>query len=103
ADQVWRGRFAVASMHNDGFGKDLLSGSRNGNKNTNAARLTLGFYPSNNFNAQLEFDGVRDNSNPRGAKILAVNSFYPTYQPLSSDFDTRSGMPQLNHTKLYGT
>lgn len=103
ADQVWRGRLAVASMHNDGFGKDLLSGSRNGNKNTNAARLTLGFYPSNNFNAQLEFDGVRDNSNPRGAKMLAVNSFYPTYQPLSSDFDTRSGMPQLNHTKLYGT
>jgi len=103
ADQVWRGRLAMASMHNDGFGKDLLSGSRNGNKNTNAARLTLGFYPSNNFNAQLEFDGVRDNSNPRGAKMLAVNSFYPTYQPLSSDFDTRSGMPQLNHTKLYGT
>ena len=103
ADQVWRGRLAVASMHNNGFGKDLLSGSRNGNKNTNAARLTLGFYPSNNFNAQLEFDGVRDNSNPRGAKMLAVNSFYPTYQPLSSDFDTRSGMPQLNHTKLYGT
>ena len=103
ADQVWRGRLAVASLHNDGFGKDLLTGSRNGNKNTNAARLTLGFFPSSNFNAQLEFDGVRDNSNPRGAKMLEVNKFYPTYQPLASDFDTRSGMPQLNHTKLYGS
>ena len=103
ADEMWRGRIAYASSHNDGFGENILTGSRNGNKNTNAARLTLGFYPSNNFNAQLEFDGVRDNSNPRGAKMLAVNSFYPTYQPLSSDFDTRSGMPQLNHTKLYGT
>ena len=103
ADQVWRGRLAVASLHNDGFGKDLLTGSRNGNKNTNAARLTLGFFPSNNFNAQLEFDGVRDNSNPRGAKMLEVNKFYPQYQPLASDFDTRSGMPQLNHTKLYGS
>ncbi|HEX8776607.1 MAG TPA: TonB-dependent receptor [Rhodanobacter sp.] len=103
ADQVWRGRLAVASLHNDGFGKDLLTGSRNGNKNTNAARLTLGFFPSNDFNAQLEFDGVRDNSNPRGAKMLEVNKFYPQYQPLAGDFDTRSGMPQLNHTKLYGS
>ncbi len=103
ADQVWRGRLAVASLHNDGFGKDIDTGSRNGNKNTNAARLTLGFFPSNSFNAQLEFDGVRDNSNPRGAKMLAVNKFYPQYQPLAGDFDTRSGFAQLNHTKLYGT
>ena len=103
ADQVWRARLAVASMHNDGFGKDIDTGSRNGNKNTNAARLTLGFFPSNDFNAQLEFDGVRDNSNPRGARMLEVNAFYPNYQPLDSDYDTRSGMAQLNHTKLYGS
>ena len=103
ADQVWRGRLSVASLHNNGFGKDIVTGSRNGNKNTNAARLTLGFFPSNRFNAQLEFDGVRDNSNPRGAKMLVVNKFYPQYQPLAGDFDTRSGMPQLNHTKVYGS
>ena len=103
ADKVWRGRLAVASLHNNGFGKDIDTGSRNGNKNTNAARLTLGFFPSNDFNAQLEFDGVRDNSNPRGARMLTVNSFYPAYQPLASDYDTRSGMAQVNHTKLYGT
>jgi iron complex outermembrane receptor protein len=103
ADQVWRGRIAVASEHNDGYGKDVLSGSRNGNKNTNSARATIGYFPSNSFNAQLSVDGVRDNSNPRGAKMLTVNALDPAYQPLSSDFDTRSGMPQLNHTKLYGS
>ena len=102
ADGVWRGRVAVASLHNDGFGKDIDTGSRNGNKNTNAGRLSLGFFPSNTFNAQLEIDGVRDNSNPRGAKMLAVNQFYPTYLPLKSDFDTRSGFAQLNHTTLEG-
>ncbi len=102
-DQVWRGRAAFASSHNDGYGTDILTGSRNGNKNSNAARATLGFFPSNSFNAQLEVDGVRDNSNPRGAKMLSVNALDPAYQPLSSDFDTRSGMPQMNHTKLYGT
>ncbi|MDW2981912.1 MAG: TonB-dependent receptor [Rhodanobacter sp.] len=103
ADQVWRGRIAYASSHNDGFGKDILTGSRNGNKNTNAARATLGFFPSDQFNAQLSVDGVRDNSNPRGAKMLTANVLAPTYQPLSSDFDTRSGFAQLNHTKLYGS
>ncbi|MDE2308151.1 MAG: TonB-dependent receptor [Xanthomonadaceae bacterium] len=103
ADRVWRGRLAVASEHNDGFGTDLLSGSRNGNKNTNAARATLGFFPSSTFNAQIEFDGVRDNSNPRGAKMLIANKFDPAYAPLSSDFNTRSGMAQLNHTKMYGS
>jgi iron complex outermembrane receptor protein len=51
----------------------------------------------------LTVDGLRDNSNPRGAKMLTTNSFYPAYQPLSSDFDTRSGMPQVNNTKLWGT
>ncbi|MFC4762544.1 TonB-dependent receptor [Dyella koreensis] len=101
-DGVWRGRVAVSSAHNDGFGKNLLTDSRNGNKNTNAARATLGFFPSKTFNAQLSVDGLRDNSNPRGAKMLTVNKFYPTYQPLSSDFDTRGGMAQLNHTEISG-
>ena len=103
ADGVWRGRIAYASEHNNGFGTDLLTGSRNGDKNTNAARATLGFFPSSTFNAQLTVDGVRDNSNPRGAKMLTSNLFDPAYAPLSSDYDTRSGMAQVNHTKLYGT
>jgi len=103
ADQVWRARAAVASEHNDGFGRDVLTGSRNGNKNTNAARATLGFFPSSSFNAQLSVDGVRDNSNPRGAKMLIANKLDRAYAPLSSDFDTRSGMAPVNHTKLYGT
>ncbi|WP_266169076.1 TonB-dependent receptor [Dyella subtropica] len=102
ADGVWRGRVVVASEHNDGFGKNLIADSRNGNKNTNAGRATLGFFPTNTFNAELSVDGLRDNSNPRGAKMLVANKFYPAYQPLSSDFDTRGGMGQRNHTELSG-
>jgi iron complex outermembrane recepter protein len=102
ADGVWRGRMAVASEHNNGFGSDIVTGSRNGNKNTNAARGTLGFFPTSNFNAQLEVDGMHDDSNPRGAKMLQVNPFYPQYLPLSSDYNTRSGMPQVNQTKMQG-
>ena len=102
SDGMWRGRIAVASEHNDGFGTDLLNNSRNGNKNTNAARASLGFFPSSNFNAQLSVDGLRDNSNPRGAKLLTVNALDPTYQPLSSNYNTRSGMAQVNNTELSG-
>ncbi|WP_049623957.1 TonB-dependent receptor [Frateuria defendens] len=101
-DGVWRGRVAVASGHNDGYGHNLLTGTRNGNKNTNAARATLGFFPSKHFNAQLSVDGMHDNSNPRGAKMLVANRFYPTFPPLSSDFNTRSGMRPFNQTKMSG-
>ena len=45
---------------------------------------------------------MHDDSNPRGAKMLTANKFYPNYQPLSSNFDTRSGMPQVNQTKMQG-
>ena len=102
SDGVWRGRVAVATEHNDGFGTDLLNDSRNGNKNTNAARASLGFFPSSTFNAQLSVDGMRDNSNPRGAKMLSANALYPQYQPLSSDYNTRSGMAQYNTTEMSG-
>jgi iron complex outermembrane receptor protein len=102
SDGVWRGRVAVASEHNDGYGTDLLTNSRNGNKNTNAARASIGFFPSSEFNAQLSVDGMRDNSNPRGAKMLTVNALDPTYQPLSSNYNTRSGMAQLNNTEMSG-
>ncbi|BDU20724.1 TonB-dependent receptor [Dyella sp. GSA-30] len=102
SDGVWRGRIAVASEHNDGYGTDLLTNSRNGNKNTNAARASIGFFPSSEFNAQLSVDGMRDNSNPRGAKLLTVNALDPTYQPLNSNYNTRSGMAQLNNTEMSG-
>jgi iron complex outermembrane receptor protein len=102
SDGVWRGRVAVASEHNDGYGTDLLTNSRNGNKNTNAARASIGFFPSSQFNAQLSVDGMRDNSNPRGAKMLTVNALDPTYQPLNSNYNTRSGMAQLNNTEMSG-
>jgi iron complex outermembrane receptor protein len=102
SDGVWRGRVAVASEHNDGYGTDLLTNSRNGNKNTNAARASIGFFPSSQFNAQLSVDGMRDNSNPRGAKMLTVNALDPAYQPLNSNYNTRSGMAQLNNTEMSG-
>lgn len=102
SDGVWRGRIAVASEHNDGYGTDLLTNSRNGNKNTNAARASIGFFPSSEFNAQLSVDGMRDNSNPRGAKLLTVNALDPAYQPLNSNYNTRSGMAQLNNTEMSG-
>lgn len=102
-NQIWRARVAVASLHNDGFGRNLYQDSRNGNKNTNAWRAAIGFFPANNFSAQLEFDGMHDNSNPRGAKLLVGTPYYPQYLPLKSDYDTRSGAPQTNYSHLRGS
>ncbi len=103
ADGVWRMRAAAATLHNDGYGHDLLTGSENSNTDTNVARVTVGFFPNARFNAQFEVDGLSDHSNPRGAQRLIVNKFDPARTPpLANPFNTQSGMPPVNLTNMHG-
>ncbi len=102
-DGLWRMRIAAATLHNNGFGHDLYNGTENGNKDINAARLTVGFFPNESFNAQFELDGMSDHSNPRGAKRLIVNQFDPNQTPpLSNPYNTQSGMSPVNLTNIRG-
>jgi len=97
ADGVWRMRVAAATLHNDGYGHDLVTGSANSNQNTNAARVSVGFFPSTRFNAQLEIDGSSDHSNPRGGQRLAVIPFDPNQTPpLPNPWNTQSDQPPVN-------
>ncbi len=102
-DGVWRGRVAYASLHHDGYGTNFTSGDSVSNQNTNAGRISAGFFPKDvPLDVQFSADTVHDNSNPRGAKLLAANKFAPTFAPLDSDYDVRSGMPSLNPTHMVG-
>ena len=38
----------------------------------------------------------------RGAKMLSVNRFAPTTQPLDDPYDVRNGMPNINDTEMKG-
>ena len=104
-DGVWRARVAYASLHHDGFGTNLNDGDPVSNQNTNAGRVSLGWFPKDTpFDAQLSADTVHDNSDPRGAKRLNVNKFDPAKTPPNnSDYDVNSGMPSLNPTHMVGS
>ncbi|MHB8570902.1 MAG: TonB-dependent receptor, partial [Metallibacterium sp.] len=96
-DGVWRFRVAAATLHHGGYGHDLLTGSPNSNQDVNAARVSLGYFPSSAFNAQVELDGVADHSNPAGGQRLAIIPFDPAHTPqLSNPWNTQSDQPPVN-------
>ncbi len=102
-DGVWRFRVAAASLHHGGFGHNLYQGGPTSNQDVNAARASVGFFPSARFSAQLEVDGEFDHSAPRGGQQLVVIPFDPAQtQPLTSRYNTRSEQPPVNLTDSGG-
>ncbi len=104
-----RGRVSVASLHNDGFGENILTGDPVSNKDIMAYRLALGAYVTENFDLQFAFDRVKDDSGVRGARMLSPNRFDALltpatgpFLPMDSRYDVRNGMPNVNHTTLGG-
>ncbi|MBV8503261.1 MAG: TonB-dependent receptor [Paucibacter sp.] len=104
ADGELRGRVAVASLKHDGYGTDLANGSGVSNQDTQAGRVSLGYYPRNlPITLQVSADETRDNSNMRGFQRLAVNAFDPNKTPpYDSRYDINSGMPNKNNTTAKG-
>ena len=97
-----RGRISVASMNNDGFGENTVTGDPVSDKDILAYRLALGAYVTDDFDLQFAFDHVRDDSGVRGAQMLEGNRFVPTAPPLDSRYDVRNGMPNVNETTMSG-
>ncbi len=100
----WRARIAVASLKRDGYGKNLTDGSDVSDQDTQATRLTAGFFPQGvPVTVQVSADDTRDKSNMRGFQMLAPNRFDPAQaQPLASRYDIRSGMANANRTDSSG-
>jgi len=103
-DGEFRARAAVATLHHGGYGKDLADGSPVSNQDTDAGRLTLGFYPKElPLTVVLSADETFDNSNMRGFQRLAVNALDPAKTPpYASHYDINSGMPNKNYTDAGG-
>lgn len=102
ADSGLRARVSVASMNRDGFGTNLLNDQEVSDKEINAARFQLGAYAGDDLDIQFALDWIDDQSGVRGAKMLAANPLAPTYAPLDSQYDIRSGMPNVNDTVMKG-
>ncbi len=105
-----RGRIAVADLHRDGFGENLVTGEQVSDKKIRAVRANLGAYVTDGFDLQFAFDYVDDRSGVRGAKMLAANPFNSVpalggtgpKPPLPSRYDVRNSMPNVNDTTLGG-
>jgi iron complex outermembrane recepter protein len=102
SDSPVRARLAVASLNRDGFGENLSNGAPVSDKEINAFRANLGADISDRFDLQFAFDWMDDQSGVRGAKMLAPNAFAPGLAPLDDRYDIRSGMPNVNDTKMKG-
>ncbi|MBN8741831.1 MAG: TonB-dependent receptor [Lysobacterales bacterium 69-70] len=102
SDSPVRARLAVASLNRDGFGENLTNGAPVSDKEINAFRASIGADLSERFDINLAYDWMDDQSGVRGAKMLAPNRFAPGIEPLDDRYDIRSGMPNVNDTKMKG-
>ena len=97
-----RGRLAVASLHRDGFGRNIHTNQDVSDKEILAVRGQLGAYVTDDFNIQFAFDWLDDQSGVRGAKMLARNALAPGFPPTDDRYDIRSGMRNVNDTDMQG-
>lgn len=97
-----RARLAVASLNRDGFGENLITKAPVSDKEILAVRGQLGINASERLDFQFTADWLDDQSGVRGAQMLAPNRFTPTFPPLSSRYDVRNGMPNINDTSMTG-
>jgi iron complex outermembrane receptor protein len=82
----------VASFNRDGFGKNVINGKDNYNKDIVAGRVSAEFTPTSAFFIRLAADRTVDNSLPRQGYRLTPGPA-PTNEPvLSNFFDTRANL-----------
>jgi iron complex outermembrane receptor protein len=98
----WVARVAAASLHRDGYGKNVVTDQEVSDKEILAARATLGYVGNPDFWAKFTLDWMDDQSGVRAAQMLAVNRFAPTLLPLDDRYDVRNGMPNINDTSMNG-
>ncbi|MEM9557453.1 MAG: TonB-dependent receptor [Acidobacteriota bacterium] len=102
-----RAKVAVASLQRDGYGTNLLTGRDVSDKDTQAARLSLDWLPTDDVLVRFSADRTEDDAEPKGYQRLAANPFCPlflgtTCAPLDDRFDTQSGLEPLNGTESEG-
>ena len=83
---------SIASFNRDGFGKNVVTGADNYNKDVMAGRISAEFMPTSSLFIRLTADRTEDNSLPKQGHRLTVGPA-PTSEPvLSGDYDTRANL-----------
>ena len=83
---------AVATFDHDGFGKNVVNGVDNYNKNVVAGRISAEFMPTPSLFIRVAADHTTDDSLPKQGYRLTVGP-PPTNEPvLSGNYDTRANL-----------
>ena len=100
---------AVADLKHDGYGKNLLTGAQQYNKDVLAYRVSALFKPNADFSATFNYDNYLDKSNARhghrevvalGASPAFTNPAYGN--PPAGLYDTYAGLGDKNRVKNDG-
>ncbi|MDB6163491.1 MAG: outer membrane protein, partial [Xanthomonadaceae bacterium] len=98
-----RTRVAFGSFDRGGFGRNLVTGAEVGAKHAQVVRVATTWLPNDDIDVRLAYDHLRDRSGPRAAKRMTVNPFDPEQTPPDpGNYDTRSGMPNLDEVNSQG-
>ncbi len=102
-----RGKFAIASLERDGYGRNLFLNREVSDRSTLAARVGLDWIASENVTVSFSADMTEDDAEPKGLTRLEANPLCPlflgrTCPPEPNLFDTRSGLDPANGTDSEG-
>lgn len=82
----------IATFNRDGFGKNVVTGADNYNKDVVAGRISAEFTPTNSLFIRLAADRTVDDSLPRQGYRLTPGPTPTSEAPLSGNFDTRANL-----------
>ncbi len=93
--------FAFGTFNRDGFGQFKNNGDDNYNKELNAGRVSLAWYPSDKLWFQFMADRTWDDSNAKGGYRLTP-SLITGQQPYGTVYDSDTSMPTDNSVETGG-
>ena len=86
----------IATFNHDGFGKNVINGKANYNKNMAAGRVSVEATPNSDLFIRFAADRTVDDSNPRQGYRYTPTPAPENGVPLANLFDTRANLYQVN-------
>ncbi len=95
SDTVRIGATAATFNHN-GFGKNVVNGKENYDKNVAAGRVSVEATPNSDLFIRVAADRTVDDSNPRQGYRLTPGPAPDNLPPLAGDYNTRANLYKVN-------
>ena len=83
---------SLASFNRDGFGKNVVNGFDNYNKDVLAGRISAEYTPSSSLFIRVALDRTVDDSLPKQGYRLTLDPTAPTVPLLAGKYDTRANL-----------